>query len=328
MTDDVILAVDGGGSRTRCLAITRAGAVRGRAETGPSNDLQIGAAAAVTSVERAVEDALAAADVPRDRVAAVAAGLAGVDADGFGAERWADAFGCRGFPTAFVFGDMIAAHRGALAGAPGVVALAGTGSVVVGIGEDGAVVKVGGWGPVYGNEGSAYWIGREGLRAAARAADGRGPKTALGDRLGEALGVPTFARSIDVVYATPLGQQEIAALAPHVCAAAERGDVVARGICLQAAADLVESVRAALRRLRTERSHIVSYHGAILLECARIRAAFEAGLRQVEARVDIRPPQHAPVVGAFLLGCRALGWDPAPALRRLASTGPVGATQP
>jgi N-acetylglucosamine kinase-like BadF-type ATPase len=189
MSEEVLVVLDGGGTRTRCLAISRSGLVLGGAESAASNDLQVGAGAALAAVEQALREAIAAGGVPRDRVAAVSAGLAGVDVDGAGGGRWVDAFRAMGFPTAFVHGDMMAAHRGALAHAPGIVAVAGTGSVTVGIGDDGEVVKVGGWGPIYGNEGSAQWIGREGLRAAARAADGRGPSTLLVERLGRGVGV-------------------------------------------------------------------------------------------------------------------------------------------
>lgn len=318
MIDQVLLAIDGGGTRTRCLAVTRLGVVIGRAEAGASNDLQVGPGVALASIEQALREALDSGGVSRDRVAAVAAGLAGVDADGTGAGHWTDAFLAMGFPAAFVHGDMIAAHRGALANAPGIVVVAGTGSVVVGIGADGAMVKVGGWGPIYGNEGSAYWIGREGLRAAARAADGRGPQTVLVARLGTRLGVESFTRSIDAVYGRSMGQQEIAALAPEVHAAAEAGDPSAAQVCAAAAADLAEAVIAAVSRLGSAEARTVSYQGGLLLDCPLIRTEFELRLRRPGV-LDIRPPRHPPVVGAFLLGCRGLGWDPAPALHRLSA---------
>lgn len=317
MTDDVMVAVDGGGTRTRAIAITRDGTIAGAAEAGPSNDLQVGTETALASLTQAVDDALDAAGLTRTRVAAAAAGLAGVDYDGAGAAPWVEAFGRMGFRRAFVYGDMMAAHSGALAGSPGIVAVAGTGSVIVGVDEGGTAVKVGGWGPAYGNEGSAYAIGCDGLRAAARAWDGRGSATLLTEVLALALGVPSFERSIDVVYGRRMGQQEIAALAPLVHGAAEAGDPVSAEICDRAAADLVAAVRAAFRRLRSAQVHAVSYQGSVLRSCSRIRAAFEAGLPAAEPSLHVRPPRHEPVTGAFILGCRALGWDATLALRRL-----------
>ena len=317
MTGDVMLAVDGGGTRTRAMVITREGTIAGAAEAGPSNDLQVGIDAALASLTEAADDALRAAGLTRPRVAAAAAGLAGVDYDGAGSGLWVEAFGRMGFRRALVYGDMIAAHSGALAGAPGIVAVAGTGSVIVGVDEGGTTVKVGGWGPAYGNEGSAYGIGRDGLRAAARAWDGRGPATVLTEALAATLGVPHFERSIDAVYGRRMGQQEIAALAPLVYRAAETGDPVSDEICEKAAADLVAAVHAAFRRLRSAPVHAVSYQGSVLRSCDRIRAAFTAGLTAAEPSLVVRPPRHEPVTGAFILGCRALGWDASLALQRL-----------
>ena len=57
--------------------------------------------------------------------------------------------------------------------------VAGTGSVAYGRNAAGKTARAGGWGYLAGDEGSAYWIGREALAALALALDGRGPPTAL-----------------------------------------------------------------------------------------------------------------------------------------------------
>ena len=48
--------------------------------------------------------------------------------------------------------------------APGVLVLAGTGSIVLGRDGRGRVARAGGLGPLIGDEGSAFWLGREWLR--------------------------------------------------------------------------------------------------------------------------------------------------------------------
>ena len=309
MTGDAILALDGGGTRTRAAVFTRDGACAASAEAGPSNDLQVGSGAALASLHDAIEQAIDASGVARARIAAVAAGLAGVDYDGTGAGAWVRAFRQMGFARAFVYGDMVAAHRGALGWQPGVVVIAGTGSVTLGVGTDGTMVKVGGWGPIYGNEGSAYAIGRDGLAAAARAHDGRGSRTRLVESLRVQLGVADFQRSIDAVYAGPMGQHDVAALAPLVYDAAMAGDAVADEICTTAAGHLADGVRTALLRLGDSSGLPVSYQGAVLCACDLIRARFEADVRRMHGGIVIEPPRHEPVAGAFLLGSRALGWN-------------------
>ncbi|HBK60965.1 MAG TPA: hypothetical protein DDZ84_09250, partial [Firmicutes bacterium] len=79
---------------------------------------------------------------------------------------------------------------GALVDDPGVVVLAGTGSFAVGRGRGSGdahdrnargIVTRGGWGPLLGDEGSAYAIGLAALRAVALDCDGRGERTALSE---------------------------------------------------------------------------------------------------------------------------------------------------
>ena len=189
----LLLAIDGGGTRTRCIAVDRDGGIRGRGESGPSNHLHIPMDSATVALRTATAEALSASGAAAADVALVSAGLAGVDADGTGAEEGAGMLRSIGFDRVAVYGDMVIAHRGALAGEPGVMALAGTGSSILGIGNDGTMIKAGGWGPLYGDGGSAYQLGRLGLAAAAEAYDGSGPRTSLVTRLTGALGVAAFS---------------------------------------------------------------------------------------------------------------------------------------
>src|SRR5262245_16368680 len=64
--------------------------------------------------------------------------------------------------------DAEAAYLGALGERPGILLLAGTGSMALGRDARGRWARAGGLGPLLGDEGSAFWIGREWLRAAAR----------------------------------------------------------------------------------------------------------------------------------------------------------------
>ena len=63
-----------------------------------------------------------------------------------------------------VISDVEAALLGALDGRPGLLVLAGTGSIVLGRDGEGRVARAGGLGPLIGDEGSAFWLGREWLR--------------------------------------------------------------------------------------------------------------------------------------------------------------------
>ncbi len=147
---------------------------------------------------------------------------------------------CRSLParTVAVTSDAIAAHAGALGGQPGIALTIGTGAVALAIGPDGVVHRADGDGPWLGDEGGGAWLGLAGLRAAARAADGRGPATALlalanaryGDfraRLEGSANPPRLAAefAVDVLeaddpVAAALVRDAVAALAATVRAAA------------------------------------------------------------------------------------------------------------
>src|SRR5690606_5383094 len=119
-----------------------------------------------------VGEALASAGIPGP-VAALCAGLAGV---GNRAEREVverTLASARLAERVCVISDGETALYGAFAGGPGILLIAGTGSVGYARGEDGRVERCGGWGMLVGDEGSGFGLGRAGLRAALRSADGR-----------------------------------------------------------------------------------------------------------------------------------------------------------
>ncbi len=308
-TMQVMLAIDGGGSRTRCRAITSSGQTLGAGYGGASNHLLVSPETVRASLERSISAALDQGQIDRTNVVCVSAGLAGVDYDGSGAAEMEELFRELGFADAVINGDMVIAHAGALGGGPGVMALAGTGSAILGIDATGRRVKVGGWGPVYGDEGSAYRIAQAALVAAARSYDGRGPQTALAGDITRVLGLRDFRDTVSRLYLQQMAPCEIAALSRVAYRTAESGDEVARKIFLQAGEDLAEGAAAALRQLALPGGQqMVSYQGAILTTCTLVREGFGEKLREQFPEVSILPPRATPLIGAYLLGCETLNW--------------------
>ena len=303
-----ILAIDGGGSRTRCLAINREGVIYGTSESGPSNHLLVDRNTVRQSLDAAVTESIANAGIERSDIAVISVGLAGVDYDGRGSDEMTGLFRDLGFENTIISGDMVIAHAGALAGKPGVLALAGTGSAILGVGDDGERAKVGGWGPIFGDEGSAYGIAQNCLRAAARSFDGRGKRTALLDAVTKALGVDSFDESLTRVYLDEMEPREIAALSRTCYPAAESGDDVAVSIFRQAGDDLAEPVASAIRRLDTVETK-VSYQGSVLESCAIVLDQFKKAVKTEFPDACITVPKFKPVIGAFLLGCKEAGWN-------------------
>jgi N-acetylglucosamine kinase-like BadF-type ATPase len=138
--------------------------------------------------------------------------------------------------------DMVTAHAGALPDGYGVVVAAGTGLVCLAVDRDGTWRKLDGHGYLFGDAGSAFAIGRAGLVAVQRARDGRGPATKLA---GTPLDPVTLYRSPSLV-------DDVARFAPEVLRCAAKGDPVADDLVVRAAADIAETIGAAVDQLTGE----------------------------------------------------------------------------
>ena len=198
------------------------------------------------------------------------------------------------------------ALEGALLGAPGVVIVSGTGSVVLGKQPTGKLIKVGGWGPLLGNEGSAQWVAREALRAAARATDGTGPETLLVEALRRQFGVRAFERIIDVVYEHPMNPAELGALAPLVATAAQRGDRIALDIFRRAGQELAVQAARAIRLLGIKQPS-VSYQGSMFRAGQILLGSLRTSLKRLAPQALLVEPALPPIGGAFRLALGALG---------------------
>ena len=195
-----------------------------------------------------------------------------------------------------VTSDAITSHAGALAGAPGVVLAAGTGAVVVAIGAAGQFQRVDGWGPWLGDEGSGAWLGRAGLRAAARAYDGRGPATLLQAAAQAQFGaIGTLAVRLS---ADSNPARTVAAFAPAIAEAARHGDHVATQLLGDAATALAESIIAGAVILNESGLvPVVILGGLTQMGAVLLDPLFEA-LNRGDARLQVRTAKGSSSDGA------------------------------
>jgi N-acetylglucosamine kinase-like BadF-type ATPase len=175
-----------------------------------------------------------------------------------------------------VLSDAQMAHLGALGGATGVLILAGTGSIVIGRDLAGRWARAGGFGPLLGDEGSGFWLGRAWLRATTQGED--------------FLPARRLIQSRDPV-------RRIAALAPAVIARARRGDRRARTIVAEGQRHLAAQALDVVRRLRVPSPVAVSWAGSVM-DDAWFRAGVARALARAGVRARWRPPAMAPVEAA------------------------------
>jgi N-acetylglucosamine kinase-like BadF-type ATPase len=158
------------------------------------------------------------------------------------AERQALARGLRRFALrVVVVSDVEAAYLAALGPKPGVLLLAGTGAIALGRGRRGPWSRAGGLGPLLGDDGSAFSIGRAWLRSSSVP--------------------PARARRIATA---PDAVARVAALAPAVLRRARKGDRTAKRIVRVAQHALADLVHQAAPRGRPRQGIPVSWAGGLL----------------------------------------------------------------
>lgn len=291
MKKSCFVGVDGGGTKTALVALTADGKEIASAVCGPLNYNFIGTEQAIKNLATGI----AALGLPEGSIAAVGIGDPSIDdvAESPAAKDFlARTTAFLGVPV-YVRSDAYMTLFALTGGKKrGVLMISGTGAMAIGENAEGKTFVAGGWGRLTGDEGSGYYIGKEGICAALRAFDGIAPKTALTAAAQPHFGVCAPRELISVFYGE--AEPDVAGFARCVASCAEDGDEVARGILLDAAAYLSRYAVALMTACHTE---LVGVWGSVLCKNKTVRCAFEAGVREKFPNAEIREPevsaQHA-----------------------------------
>lgn len=240
------MGIDGGGSKTEAVIIDSAGRTLGRGLAGPSNTNFTTRHAAASAFKQAARTALETAALRPEQISRIActfamAAPAAFEELGLTAE-WSH-----------YSESAVAFERAGIRPAVGVAVVAGTGSSVFGHGRPERTARdpgplrrhepclsLGGWGPVLGDDGSGYDIGRRAIRRVLAAEEGRMAPTSLAEAVRHYFGVD---RAQDVVFrliGTRVKQSLIAGFAVLVGEHAARGDEAAVSILREAGTALAD----------------------------------------------------------------------------------------
>lgn len=176
-----------------------------------------------------------------------------------------------------IMSDLELAHIAALRGGPGVLLIGGSGSAALGRDARGRLRRAGGWGPLIGDEGSGFWIGKEALK------DARLSKLWPADK---PLRVGRGGNPV----------RETAKLAKTVLARAARGDAAARALRARAARELAKLALEASRGLETPTALVL--HGGLFAD-----RGLRDDLRRClpRGRFALRPPAMPAELAAAVL---------------------------
>jgi len=254
-----------------------------------------------------------AADVIITTIREVLAGLAPdaiyVGAAGAGRKRIADQLreliesAFRG--ARVVVGDDAAiAFRAAIPEGDGAVLIAGTGSTAYAEhGEQSQ--RVGGLGYLAGDEGSAFWIGMQAVKLYGRVLDGRGGRDETTDLVARLLDVKDREGYIAALYDRTVDPAQVAALAPSIIAFAGKGNRASTKIVQQAAQELGDLVKAALRAVQLlEASPRIALAGGLFRENSLLTFLLETRLNGDVAGAVIVKGGDEPARGALRLAER------------------------
>src|SRR3569833_201233 len=298
MIDDLVLGIDGGGTKTLVAAVDQSGRLIRVTQSGGSNPLD-------NPAWRAELEAALRPVVSTPRIVAAVAALACYgEVDAISAAQGDAMALALGNRPQSILNDVDAAHLGAFGGGAGILILSGTGSMAWARDEQGRSHRGGGWGDVVGDEGSAYWIGHRIRGLGSQSIDGRAPASTLVEALFATLGLDLAHPSDGVegwVSGLTHARSQIAALAPLAMRAAEAGDAGARSIIAAAADELARHVAAIARVVGADAPW--SYAGG----------TFRSGyfLDAVTARIGRAPspPLLPPIGGALLAAARLAEWS-------------------
>lgn len=340
-----VLGVDGGGSKTLCLAAETGGKLLGMGRGGPANTNYVRRQVAAQSLVDAIQGALEQA------------GLQGAQIDCLCISAPAEPEAIAEALRACKIQHMVRAAEGETprwamrfwSDLPLRVTVdAGTGSLARAWAQDGRVASAGGWGGTLGDEGSGYWISIQAMRAVLQAHDGRIPATRLTQavfahfgmsdafdlvfRATQGLVQPDLERRYavapdsgsehgrdkeketgglvfqEIKQVKPLSRDEIASLCPVVVQVAQEGDEKARQILADAGEELGNLALAVIRRLgMEEEAFALAPFGGVFKAGELVTGSLRQSVLCVAERVRVVTPRYEPVHGAVLLALNELG---------------------
>jgi N-acetylglucosamine kinase-like BadF-type ATPase len=330
MTPPLVLAVDGGNSKTDLALVRASGEVLALVRGPQSSPYHLGVDGCLQVLDDLLARAMREAGLPNGRRPVADIGellLAGVDFPIEEEEVHTAAAERRLAARITVGNDTFAVLRAGTEKGWGVAVVCGHGINCIGVGPDGRHARFPALGTVSGDWGGGGDVGMAAVFAAARSEDGRGQKTVLEQIVPEHFGLRTpteLAEAVhrgDVDLAAEMISEEAdvrnaASVTPLVLGAAP-SDPVAAEIVERLADEIVALVRVALTRLS-----LLGESVEVLLGGGLFLSGSEILFREVEARLagvaPLARPQVSdspPIVGAALLGLDEVGSDAEAQLR-------------
>ena len=270
---------DGGGSKTVCCLADEGGRLLGLGRGGPLNYLFCGKDVAACSVQDSLSEAFAhAGQAPRPLDGCFVSSAAILLGHGDFHKPFFEE--CLDTAQLDCDSDILPVWFGGAGDRPAIVVIAGTGSIAYGCSAEG-FTRVGGWGPLLGDEGSGYDLGRRALQTAARMADGRLEEdSAFLSEILRFYQAETAHKLISAVNG-PDFREKMAACAKPVCALADDGNATADSLLHENARELALLISTAQNRSGGQGWPVVLSGGLSGAMLPRLQAMTGADIRNL-----------------------------------------------
>jgi N-acetylglucosamine kinase-like BadF-type ATPase len=306
-----VLAVDGGNVKTDLALLDSDGGLLALVRGGRSSPHHLGLDGCVELLQALLHEAMARAGLdgdPESQVATAQIMVAGADLPEELSALRARIASLRWSRRLSVDNDTFALLRSGTERGWGVAVVCGGGINCVGVGRDGQHTRFLSLGQISGDWGGGYDVGLAALSAAARSADGRGPKTSLEEAVPAFFGQPDVFAVTRSVHLRELPAGRLGELAEVVFAHADE-DAVAEQIVARLADEVVAMATVAIERLDLagQDPDVVLGGGLMRAASAEIIERIQRDVRALAPAARVLLAPSAPIVGAALLGLDDLG---------------------
>ena len=299
MSKDLLLGVDGGGTRTRAVLLGLCGKVLGFGEAPSSNFNNMGEDVAAENLLHATHEAFVVAGLPFSPVKAAFLGLAALKSESDIARMVAAVESRELAPVGWiqVKNDL---HNALSGGKAGVALISGTGSNCLGRDPKGNYFNCGGWAWLMDDGGSGFGLSIDALRTAVRMADGREKPTPLLPAVLKFYEVPHPDYLLERLYNRKWTPAEIASFAPTIMVLAGNGDSAALEILRRGAVALAGLISTTAANLDFPEAPRVVLLGGCVRSGAPYQPLVETEIRNSCPGVRLMEPLHDTVYGAAL----------------------------
>ncbi len=295
------MGIDGGGTKTNTVIADMDGRIIARATGGPTNPNAVPRQKLENTLSTMLQELKTQQPDAFENITSLFAGMSGAAND-----RMQDEL--KGILEQLVpdgvricvEADTINALYSGTYGEPGIVQISGTGSITFGINAKSEHARVGGWGFLFGDEGSGYDIGRQGIVAALKFQDGRGSETILLDMLRSYFDVTSEHELVQEIYALPSPKDGIAPVSRIVFQAYIKNDQVARHIITDAAKEISLSIKTLYKKHFSPAKEVKAVLCGGIFNNKDIMPRLLESKLQDHPNINLTIPEMSPVGGSVI----------------------------